>query len=146
MWSIRVYILKWRADICIYLTNDLLCAELLSHYLPVPLAFYSNCRLWSGKKWKLKTANLFWEPGRNFKNASVCNPAQQFISLLSATWESEIRRVMVQGQSDQKLARLPPQLIKWAWWSMSVIPAMWETMGWRVSLRLVLGKNARPYL
>jgi hypothetical protein len=44
------------------------------------------------------------------------------ISLSLATWEAEIRRIMVQGQPRQKVSKTPSQPISWAKWHMTVIP------------------------
>jgi hypothetical protein len=45
------------------------------------------------------------------------------ISVIPTTQEVKIGKMTVQGQPHQKVNKTPFQLISWAWWYLSVIPA-----------------------
>jgi hypothetical protein len=47
-------------------------------------------------------------------------------SVIPAIREAKIVRIMVQGQSRQKVIENPPQPTSQAWWCVSVVTAMWE--------------------
>jgi hypothetical protein len=47
----------------------------------------------------------------------------------SATQIAEVRRIKVQGQPGQKLARPPCQPTSHLWWHVSVIPATQKAVG-----------------
>jgi hypothetical protein len=56
--------------------------------------------------------------------------------VILATWEAEIRGIIIQSQSEQKLARL----------YISVIPATWEVEVEAAQFEASPGKSARPKL
>jgi hypothetical protein len=51
---------------------------------------------------------------------------QWFTPVILATWEAEIRRIMVRDWSRQKVSKTSSQLLSWAPWNMPMITAMWE--------------------
>jgi hypothetical protein len=53
--------------------------------------------------------------------------------IIPATWETEIRKIAVQGQPTQKVSETLSQRTIWIWCVMSVIPATWRRKvgGWR---------------
>jgi hypothetical protein len=47
-------------------------------------------------------------------------------SVIPATQEVEIQRIVVPGQARQKVNKTPSRAISQAWWHIPVIPATWK--------------------
>jgi hypothetical protein len=63
-----------------------------------------------------------------------------------ATQQADIERITVQDQPVQKVRDNPFQSMSWTQWHASVVPALWEAIGGGCGLRVVSGKNLKPYL
>jgi hypothetical protein len=46
--------------------------------------------------------------------------------IISATWEVEVRRIMVSGQPRKKITETSSQQTSQVWYYMPVVPATWE--------------------
>jgi hypothetical protein len=68
-----------------------------------------------------------------------------FTSVIPATQEVKIRKIMVQGHPEQKVSETLPHLSKQAGHGSTCLSSQLRGRH-RSDLRLALGKNARPYL
>jgi hypothetical protein len=86
---------------------------------------------WKSKRIRTVTKSLKRKIGGNVPckiNSKTTNKSQTqwFMPIISATWETEIGRIAVQGQFGQKVSNTPSGQISQAWWFTAIIPSIWE--------------------
>jgi hypothetical protein len=69
-----------------------------------------------------------------------------FTPAIPATWEAEIRRIIIQGKPRQKVSEILSHQISWTWWCISCLWYSYVRGCRQVSNRPVLGKNMRTFL
>jgi hypothetical protein len=54
---------------------------------------------------------------------TLCKLKKNWVAIIPATQEEDIRRITVRGDPGQKVSKTPPQLISREWWYTPLIPA-----------------------
>jgi hypothetical protein len=70
--------------------------------------------------------------------------AQWLTPVILATWEAEIRRVIVRGQPGLKVLKIPSSNKSWVRWRVPVTPVTWGSTNRMITVQAGLGIKQDP--